>query len=294
MRIAKWLNIIWTIRPRTPNYSMIPGYSFISEMTLPSTISYIYTRITHMLKKDLQKIGLSEKGSKVYLAILELGETNIERIAEKSGIKRTTVYDVIEELKNEGLVSIVKKNKKNFYCIEDPRMMGAKLAEKKLILDNIMPKLMSMTNLIDRKPKVKYYEGIEGIKTIYSDILKYPNNEYLFWVTRDVWDVLGEKYLNSFMQNRVKNKMCARAIDSIDRNVDPASIPEKGLRETRYICSDEYPLDVNIELYGGYKVAILAYKDQTGLVIENKRIYATLRSIFEMCWDVAQKNKGIT
>ena len=76
-----------------------------------------------MLQKDLQKIGLSEAESKVYLAALELGETNIGRLAKKSGIKRTTTYLVVDTLKEKGLLSSLKKKNKVFFYADDPRAL---------------------------------------------------------------------------------------------------------------------------------------------------------------------------
>lgn len=53
----------------------------------------------------LQKIGLQQKESAVYLALLELGTADVSGIAKKAGIKRPTCYLVLDDLKNRGLVS---------------------------------------------------------------------------------------------------------------------------------------------------------------------------------------------
>ena len=62
-----------------------------------------------MLHKQLQDAGLNETEAKIYLATLELGETNVGRIADKSGIKRTTIYLSLENLIKKGLISMIKK-----------------------------------------------------------------------------------------------------------------------------------------------------------------------------------------
>ena len=61
-----------------------------------------------MESRDLEAFGLTEKESRVYLALLELGEAGIGEIAKKSAIKRTTLYDVVENLKKSGLVGSIK------------------------------------------------------------------------------------------------------------------------------------------------------------------------------------------
>ena len=52
------------------------------------------------MEEKLEQIGLDPKEAKVYLAMLELGETTVARIAQKSKIKRTTAYDLVDSLKN--------------------------------------------------------------------------------------------------------------------------------------------------------------------------------------------------
>ncbi len=65
-----------------------------------------------MLKKQLEKLNLSSREATVYAELLELGETTIEQISQKSKIKRTTVYDVIKTLKEKGLVGTTKRKKR--------------------------------------------------------------------------------------------------------------------------------------------------------------------------------------
>jgi len=93
-----------------------------------------------MLINELEKLGLNDKESKAYLALLELGEGNIGKIAKKSGIRRTTVYDVIESLLKKGLISSSRKNKRVVYLAEAPRKLEQDLEEKKMVLDRIMPR----------------------------------------------------------------------------------------------------------------------------------------------------------
>ncbi len=107
-----------------------------------------------MLNKELEKIGLNKKEAKVYLACLELFESTIGQISRKSGVKRTTVYDVVDSLKKKGLLSSLSKNQRTYYYAENPKKLERSLDEKKQILENAMPELMSLANMLDKKPKI--------------------------------------------------------------------------------------------------------------------------------------------
>lgn len=240
-----------------------------------------------MLEKDLGKLGLDDKEAKVYLALLELGEANIQQIAKKSGVKRTTIYDVLALLKEKRLVSQLIKNKKVIFFAEDPRKFEENIEEKKNTLKNILPELLSIANRVGGKPKIKYFEGEAGINEIYNDTLKYSDYEMLVWGSMKSTLGFGEDFLlGSYVPRRLKQKIWVRAIapDSpLMRKYQ--SLDEKSLRKTKLIKETGLPLEVEIDLYANNKIAIMSFEEKIGLIIESQKIYTTLKSIFEINWN---------
>lgn len=239
-----------------------------------------------MLYKKLQNIGLNEKEAKVYLASLELGEATIQRIAKKSGIKRTTTYDVLASLKDRGLISMIKKDKHFYYFAESPSTIASDLEEKRDALSKIMPELLSFDNLLDRKPKIRYFEGIKGLQEVYLDTLAYPDREMLCWVAEEAFYDFDIDFLNNrYHPTRLKKKIWTREIASDDpatrayQEQDP-----KMLRKTKLLSSEQFPLDVSIHIYGDNRVGIVSFKEELGLIIESDRIHHTLESMFEFFW----------
>ena len=49
-------------------------------------------------EEALKEFGLNDREVKVYLALLKIGTSSVHSIAEKTGIIRTTVYDIIKSL----------------------------------------------------------------------------------------------------------------------------------------------------------------------------------------------------
>lgn len=239
-----------------------------------------------MLEKNLEKLGLDEKEARVYLALLELGEGNIHQIAKKSGVKRTTVYDIVESLKEKGLLSSVIHRKKTLYSAEDPRKLEDTLEEKKHILRRILPELLSIANMLDKKPKIRFYEGIEGIKDVYKDAFNYPEQELLAWVSEEAVDSFDIDFLNNYyLPKRVERKIWVRAIAMDSPMVRKyKELDEKSLRRTKLIKENNFPLEVEINLYGKNKIAMMSFEEKIGLIIESQKIYTTLKSIFEMNW----------
>ena len=239
-----------------------------------------------MYKKELQQLNFDEKEADVYLALLELGEANIEQIAKKSGVKRTTVYHVIESLKEKGYIEMSKSGKKTLYYALNPKKIGEKLEEDKLVFEKIMPGLLSITNDIEKKPKIRYYEGKEGIREIYKDTLRYHNQETLVWTTEDILQYFDIDWLQDYyVTKRVENKIWQRTIaPNIEYAQELGESDEKHLRKMRFCSKKRFPMYVDITLYGGRFVGIMSFKDGLGLIIESEGIYKTLKSIFEMNW----------
>lgn len=239
-----------------------------------------------MLKEKLGEIGLSEKEAGIYLAALELGETSIERISKKSKIRRTTVYDVIDSLKEKGLIGSILKNKKRFYFATDPRELEDKLEQKKNTLRSILPQLLSVTNLIDKKPRIKFYEEVEGIKEIYMDTLKYPDQPLWAWVTDEVFDVLDKEFTDYYVAKRVESKIFAYVITPntpiLKNKYQPYDL--KSLRKTKIDPAPTFSVEVEINLYGNDKIGIMAFGEKIGLIIESKKLYNTLKNIFDVHW----------
>lgn len=239
-----------------------------------------------MNSKKLEQIGLTEKEAKVYLACLELGATTIERISKKSGIKRTTIYDVIKSLKERALIGTTIRKKIKHYVASDPRELETKLEEKKDILRNIMPELLSITNLIDKKPIIRFYEGEEGIKEIYLDTLTYKDSPLWAWVTDEIFGTVGQNFIDYYLSQRIKNKIWAYVIAPDTEKLREYKMRDQSfLRQTKLQNSRNFFVEVEINLYGKNKIGIMAFKEGVGLIIESVKIYNTLKSIFDVQWE---------
>jgi len=239
-----------------------------------------------MLYEKLTKAGLSESEAKVYLASLELGETNISRIAQKSGIKRTTAYLVVGILKEKGLIHEIKKQRKTYFYAEDPRHIAENMEQNLQDIKGAIPELLAISNFTDKKPSIRFYEGKEGIKNLYKDILKHPKSEILEWYSESYATEFNESFfVDYFMPRRVKNKIWVRAIlpdNAIIRKMVKNN--EKELRKTKLLNPEKYNIKININLYGKNKINIISFKEEIGLIIESEKIHDSLKNIFEIMW----------
>lgn len=238
------------------------------------------------LINELEKLNLNQKEAGLYLATLELGEANIQQLAKKSGIKRTTVYDVMASLREKDLINQVIRGKKTLFSATDPRSLEEVIEQQKHTLNRLMPELLTITNALDSKPKVKFFEGQNGIRDVYKDTLCYPNQELLAWVTDEALDKFDSSFLNDhYLPRRVEKKIWVRAIaPDVEAMRGYKEVDDKSLRKTRLSDSSVFPVRVEINLYGKNKIGIMSFGEHFGMIIESQKIFDTLKSIFEMNW----------
>ncbi|PLX21539.1 hypothetical protein C0584_02335 [Candidatus Parcubacteria bacterium] len=239
------------------------------------------------IKKTLEQFGLSGKKADIYLASLELGSASIIDISRKSRVKRTTCYDIVVDLINEGLISKTLKDKKTLFTAEDPKKLQISLKEKESILMDMLPELQSIYNVKGEKPKIRFLEGKDGLKQAYTNTLSFTG-EIIGFAGDDVVKVLGDEWAESCLSRRVKKNISYRALlpatDSIRENYVPRNI--KQLRQSKLISPKKYPFSIEINLYGKKHVALISAKEEIALLIEGAEIYNTLKSIFDLIWDL--------
>jgi sugar-specific transcriptional regulator TrmB len=238
-----------------------------------------------MMQNQLEKLGFEEKEAKLYLALLELGEAGIGDISRKSGLKRTTVYHILDALKLRGLISQSQKGKKVLYLAEDPRSIGQDLKEKEALFQKTLPELLSIANMFEKKPAIRYFEGLSGIKEVYMDELKAENSELLCWWAES-YAIFGDEFLiEYYMPERLKRKIWTRAIvpDSAFAK-EHQKEDAKYLRQIRLAQLEPTFAELEISLYAKSKVSIKSFQEKFALIIESKALFNTLKNIFELQW----------
>jgi sugar-specific transcriptional regulator TrmB len=234
--------------------------------------------------EQLLKLGFSADEAKIYLAALELGESSVARIANKAKIERTTAYLHIESLKRRGLISVSRAGKKTVYTAESPKKLRNELDEKWKLLEGILPEMLSITNSLDKKPRVRFFDSKEGVYDIYRETLLYPDSRMYMWMSTPWYD--DEKFWTDYyLPARLDKKIHLSAIvPKTEESVPFVKEDSKSLRETR--MTDSANITADIVLYGNRNIAIISFDESTALVIESGKLFETLRMIFEAHWEL--------
>ncbi|MFH1099025.1 MAG: helix-turn-helix domain-containing protein [Candidatus Uhrbacteria bacterium] len=233
----------------------------------------------------LQTLGLTDNQAAVYLAALELGEANMQALARKSGVKRTSIYHFIDELRERGFITETTKRKRKVYGAVDPQQF---LEAERVRLDEfrrIMPELLAINNRAAGKPRVAFYEGAEGIKSVFADMLRDGKEIIAYEDAEQRPATLGEEWVAHYPVERTRRRIPFKSIlrDSPTARALVARNREL-LRQSKIIPGGDWRTEINI--YGN-KVALFSFRAKTPfcVLIEDHDLAETLRTTWHELWN---------
>ncbi len=241
------------------------------------------------LKQILTYPGLSRKEVEVYLASLEVGKPTPLSVAKETFLPRPTIYRIMEDLVEKGLMGKVKEGNHTLYVPEDPRTLLEKLRLQASAVQGVMAELRDLATIYKNRPTVRFFEGRESIKRIFEDIFQVESEEVLaFTSIKELYEVFPE-YYSFFVKRRVKKGIRGRIIAPLDSEGE--MLREKQSEELRDIKFIPETLAKQIGLIGGHmliykdRVALVSFDtDQTSVIIENKALANVQRALFETAW----------
>ena len=240
------------------------------------------------LRQVLQENGFSEKAAKVYLALLAIKEGTVSDIAKRARIKRPTAYLVLAELESQGLVSHVKRGGSLHYRALNPFSLLERQHDRFHSLREAMPELVAMSAVSDPRPQMSVFEGEKGLREIMEDTLT-AKGEILYWADMTIiTTTVFKDYWRLYVKKRVAKRISTRGILCADEVA--ASFKRRGaeeLREAYLVPKERFPFTNEINIYND-KVAIISHLDLIGVVIENKNIANSQRSIFNLAFEYAK------
>jgi len=262
-----------------------------------------------MLEIVLKKAGLNDKEAFVYLALLELGSQPASVIGKKAKINRSTTYLILESLIKNGFVNQHIRADVKYFTAADPQVIIKNLEHEQIHIEetkkefvDLLPEFYSLSNPLSIKPKVRFYDGEEGVKRAIEDTFT-SKGPILSWDSVDSWLVTTpglQKFIKEcakIRSEKIKIPVKVLAPDTATskqyflKDYPPIKDKADPLMEIRWIPKEIKPFKNEINIYDD-KVSIvsLARNELLGIVIESHEIANTHRSIFELAWKSGKKN----
>lgn len=246
------------------------------------------------LKAILVSFGLSDKESLVYIALLGLGSGTVTEISRNAGINRTTGYDILSSLASKGLISVSGKEPKQEYIMESPDALtryldvqAGQIAEHIKKSKELVPELKSMQAL-ENRPKIKFYEGTEGLQSVYEDTLT-SSEEILAYACIDDMHKALPGYFPEYYKRRAKNGISIRGIvPKTAVAIERSGHNKEEKREIAFVPADKYYFSPEINIYDN-KIMIASWREKLGIIIESAEIADAMKKIYQLAWVEAKR-----
>ncbi len=234
----------------------------------------------------LKEFGLTNGEIKVYLSLLKLGPSTVNKIRQDTKIHRTTIYDFLERLINLGLASCLIRENAKCYQASNPDKFIDIEREKEEKIKRIIPSLKELSKIRDEDVSVKVYSGEEGVKNLLNDILEQKENLVAFGIDeskfQEKFPFLMDNYFKKEQEIGTKERVLTKKRVSFTfqkENVEYRYIPEKYFNPTPTM------------IYGN-KLAFVIWVPLTVVIIKNKDLAEGYKKHFEMLWRKASKSRG--
>lgn len=241
--------------------------------------------------KVLEEIGLSKNEAIVYITLLDLGSATATKIADKSKLHRTTVYDVLDRLVEKGMAShILKKETKYFEAAEPESLLGI-LKQREENLLKVLPQLKLSNKMSESKAKATIFEGLAGVKTTMRqnlETLKDGDTFYVFGVPKNVTDLVGRPFLDWFHKKRIEKKVTMWHIYNEDAGERMKYMNSLPYTKARYF-PPEYSNPVVTRIHGNKVVFVVWDENPMAVEIDDKRMADAYRKYFKLLWGLAKK-----
>lgn len=246
-----------------------------------------------MYEKELLESGFTQKQAKVYVACLEFGMAKAPDIAQKAGLKRTTVYGILDELISLGTVSLVQKGRLKYFRAQDPKDIVRILEDRKGRFERVLPKLSELYTTKQLRPRVEFYDGKEGVKHIFEDTLKTKHKEILQIVrVHDFVACVGESYAKQYIIRRAERGIVAKALHPVSGDIHNRVYGEEShewRREVRYLPPSMFYASM-IMVYDDKVAMVSTKKENFGFIIQSKEFASTQRAYYEFMWKVGTRH----
>lgn len=244
-----------------------------------------------MLEKYLQDIGLNEKESILYLALLAVDNSSVLDLSKKTGLNRSTTYVVLESLSKKGLVSETTVGKKTHYQAEPPERLETYVEQRKILLEeqakklkDIIPQIKSVQREGGEKPIVKYFEGKEGIISALEGHFKSTDEggeSYSIYSKDLLNQIFRQSEKDKFKTIRKGKKIYSKAI----YNYEQGNLDDEPDTSRLRFDSKKYPITCDIGIYKDEVRISTLSKTISAIVIKNSDLAETLKSLINYILD---------
>ena len=250
---------------------------------------------------QLKNLGLSDKEAQVYLVLLQKGLLTPLELSRLTKINRTTIYRILEKLKEIGVAEEVLDQKSTKFQAGAPEKLEilltkkeAELSKLREIIPNLITNLSVTPDTTPSPTKVIYYRGKSGLQQLLWNTLKAAGKTEVVGYGYSDWNesigkAFAEKIRREYVNREIYSKEILNTVDKEKKYTDISPYVRQ-FYEGRYLPKSKIEINHDTYIYNNIFAFHHFFKgDLFGIEIHNPEIAKTQRQIFYLLWKIAKK-----
>lgn len=247
--------------------------------------------------KELELFNFTDREARVYLALLELGPSVVSVIAKSSGLKRSSLYILLDSLNKKGFVSTSESEHTGTrtYIATSPEriiyMANENLKKSQQLIqtaEKIFPALHQKYTKSDFKPRVRFLDGKEGIINAYEDTLTSSETIRSYASIDHMHSALPEYFPEYYHRRAAKGIHINVIMPDTDAAKNRAVNNKKEARHAYLIPQTSHSFNYEINLYDN-KVVMMSLVDMFAIIIESEGLSEALKRMFDLSREEAKR-----
>lgn len=245
----------------------------------------------------LRLLGLSGEQAAIYLELMEQGEGTPLLIARKTGINRTKVYRLLEEMEKHKLIVQEIGEYTTRVSPAPIERIEELLKQKQGVVAGLSKNWSEAEATLSQlqvshqvETKVRYYRGKSGIEQMVWNVLK-AKNEIVGYTFRDLSQYVGARFMEQFVFEFKRRNLKMRDIYG-DEYLDSQPIDNDwgGKIESRYLPGKVLAIPHQMDIYDDI-VTFYSWNEGEvwGTEIYNPKVAKMQRQLFELAWEKAKR-----
>ncbi len=251
-----------------------------------------------MKNEIFESLGLSPNEAKMYLSLVESGESSVSDIANGAGIHRRNAYDAIRRLVDKGLCFQIVSTGENLYNAVDPEKLQELLAEKQEKLATWLPELKAKFEHRTASDQIYMYRGLEGQKNIWRDMLRVGEDSYFIGAKGGWQDERLTVARTSFFKEANKKGITFWGLYDHEVLFKPDLLKAFGGKQNiRFLPEGYSALNSGIQIFGDYVITYSGLvlgkmgDNPVFFIMRSKDLAEGYRRWFKYMWNLSASQK---
>lgn len=242
------------------------------------------------LISKLESLHLNQNEAKVYLALLEIGQTSAGNIIKKVTLHRSVVYEALDKLINKKLVFKLTRNNISYFQATNPDRLIQNIESEREIAKDLVSQFKKMADA--NLPEIVIYEGIESYRRFWLDCYKnlpVGSIDYVSGSIANRWkEIMGDdikKVIKIIIKRKIKWQMIV-----FDKNDIGSELLENHPELCDYrVIESPFTKEGNYNIFNDDTLILHSITEPTIIEIKNKSLVKVFKHNFDILWKFGKR-----